>query len=393
MIKKQISELEKKREEIRAGLAQPIEGTAEEIRANTEQAKAEIDKLDAQIAELRQRLDIAGAIGAGTVSTKKIEGEERMTDVKDLSSEEYRYAFMKFVQTGKMAEEFRATALTSANTAVIPDTVLNKIVEKMEVYGNILPMVSKTAYPAGLSIPKGNMGLTASWVGEGTTSAKQAVSINTSVTFGAYKLQCRVAVSLEMTVKALSAFENALISNVSKAMTKAIESAIIAGDGNAKPKGIITEDIDADRKIALTKFDYGTLVKIEASLPQAYETGVYIMNKKTWAEFAAMVDSNGQPIARVNVGINGKPERTLLGRNVVLTDYMPAYGAAAAGDVVAFVYDLSNYVLNTGFDVQVRKYIDEDTDDEVTKATMLVDGKCVDTEGLILITKGAGAKA
>ena len=47
-------------------------------------------------------------------------------------------------------------------------------------------------------------------------------------------------------------------------------------------------------------------------------------------KFVGMIDTNGQPIARVNYGINGRPERTLLGRTVVLNDYMTSLGATIA---------------------------------------------------------------
>ena len=40
---------------------------------------------------------------------------------------------------------------------------------------------------------------------------------------------------------AISAFETLLINNIVEAMTKALEQAIIGGDGNGKPKGILNE--------------------------------------------------------------------------------------------------------------------------------------------------------
>ena len=72
------------------------------------------------------------------------------------------------------------------------------------------------------------------------------------------------------------------------------------------------------------------------------------MSKKTFYEdVLSITDTTGQPIARVNQGIDGKPERTLLGRKVVLNDYMDSYGAATEADAtVAFLYDWSDYMFN-----------------------------------------------
>ena len=65
------------------------------------------------------------------------------------------------------------------------------------------------------------------------------------ITFAYHKLRCAVAVSLEVDTMAISAFETLLINNIVEAMTKALEQAIIDGNGTGKPKGILAE-IPAD---------------------------------------------------------------------------------------------------------------------------------------------------
>ena len=358
---------------------------------NVEEIRTELENLNKEEAELRSRQEIANKINVDVIETKTVEKpntvEVRSEMSNDLDTIEYRNAFMNFVNTGTMKEEFRATAMTSANSAVIPVTTLNQIIEKMESYGEILPLVSKTAFASGLAIPTANMGITASWLAESKVADQQGAG-TASITFGGYKLQARVGISLEMQVKSLSAFEAALINNVSKAMIKAIEASIISGTGAGQCTGITTSTVDSDRSIDVAKFDYKTITSAEAAVPSAYDsTGTYFMNKKTFMKYVELTDSNGQPIAKVNMGVTGRPERMLLGRPVVITEYLPAFDAAKAGDVFAFIFDMSNYVLNTSYDITVRQYIDEATDDTVTKATMIVDGKPVDTNGLVLLKK------
>lgn len=95
-----------------------------------------------------------------------------------------------------------------------------------------------------------------------------------------------------------------------------------------------------------------------------------------------------QPIGRVNYGIAGKPERTLLGRPVVCCDYVKSYASTlATGDVFAFPFNFKDYVLNTNYAMGVKKYEDNDTDDQVTKGIMLADGKVVDKNSLVTIKK------
>jgi HK97 family phage major capsid protein len=261
----------------------------------------------------------------------------------------------------------------------------------MESVGMILPLVTKTAYQGGLSIPTSTVKPVATWVAEGATSDKQKKTTGT-ITFTYFKLRCAISMSLETSVVTLGVFETAFTNNVADAMVKAQEQAILTGDGTTQPKGILTETVVTGQNVdiaATAAPTYSTLIDAEAALPLAYESNaVWCMTKKTFMKFIGMVDDAKQPIARVNYGISGKPERTLLGRTVVLTDYMTSYADTVAADtIVAFLFNFSDYVLNTNYSVTVKRYEDNDTEDQVTKAIMLVDGKVVDKNSLVTITK------
>lgn len=310
---------------------------------------------------------------------------------------QYRKAFMDYVVRGTaIPTEYRADAVTKTTDvgAVIPTTVLNQIVEKLESTGMILALVTRTAYKGGVAIPVSSVKPTATWVAEGAGSDKQkkTAAKDGMVTFAYHKLRCAVAVSLEVENMAMSAFETLLINNIVEAMTKALEQAIISGTGTGQPKGIIKETPATGQAIETTKLAYADIVKVEGALPQAYEAGaVWCMSKATFIGFIGMTDSNGQPIARVNYGIAGKPERVLLGRPVVCCDYLNSFDAASAGDVVAFVFNFKDYVLNTNYAMGVKKYEDNDTDDLVTKGIMLADGKVVDKNSLVTLKKKASS--
>lgn len=313
-------------------------------------------------------------------------------------SMEYRKAFMQYVCRGEaLPKEYRADAVSKTTDvgAVIPTTVLNQIVEKLESTGMILALVTRTAYKGGVSIPLSTVKPVATWVNEGAGSDKQKKDIKKDgmITFAYHKLRCAVAVSLEVDTMAISAFESLLINNIVEAMTKALEQAIISGDGSGKPKGILAETPATGQEIESAAPSYDDLIAAEAALPLAYENGAkWCMSKKTFMAYVGITDSNGQPIARVNHGITGKPERTLLGREVVLCDYVSAYTKTlTAGTVFAFLFNFKDYVLNTNYAMGVKKYEDNDTDDQITKGIMLVDGKVVDKNSLVTIKKIAAA--
>ena len=186
----------------------------------------------------------------------------------------------------------------------------------------------------------------------------------------------------------LSAFETALVNNISEAMAKALEAAIVAGTGTNQPTGVLADVSKASGNFALNKLTYKDLVSAEASLPMEYEANaVWVMTKKTFGEFVGMTDQAGQPIARVNYGMAGAPERVLLGRRVVLTNYLPSFtDSLTTADVFAFIYDFSDYVLNTNLQIGMKTYEDNDTDDIVRKSIMVVDGKPVDMSSLVVLT-------
>lgn len=223
--------------------------------------------------------------------------------------------------------------------------------------------------------------------------------IDGTVTFSYHKLRCAVSMTLEVETMALSAFESKFVNDVSFAMTKALEQSIVSGDGAGKPKGILSETPADGQALSIASGDtvsFATLIDMESALPAAYENGaVYFMTKKTFMQFYGMTDENGQPIARINYGIAGKADRVLLGRSVILLDeYMDSYSQTVASDtVIAFLFNPADYILNTNLNVTVKTYEDNDTEDKITKAVMIVDGKVVDKNSLVTLSIKAPSKA
>jgi phage major capsid protein, HK97 family len=385
---KRLKEINDRKIEIRSALK---DGKEIDLAA----VQTELENLEAEEIELRKKQEIANKINVGEVETHEIvkpEQEKRNMNLDKFDSIEYRNAFFDYVKTGVMSPEYRATTLTSDAGAVIPTTTLNKIIEKLTSQGMILPLVTKTAYKTGVSIPTSTVKPVATWVADGAGSDKQKKAVG-NITFAANKLRCAVAVSFNLDNMALSAFEAAIVQNIADAMTIALEQAIISGDGSGKPTGILAAAVPTGQTIDVSAIDYPTMVAAEAAVPAAYETGgVYVMTKKTFMAYVGMVDSSKQPIARINYGINGAQDKSLLGRRVIICDYLPNYDTAAAGETFAFIFKMDDYVLNTAFNVSLRQYEDYETDDIVRKAIMLADGKVVDANSLVVLRKPAVIK-
>ena len=333
--------------------------------------------------------------GAGAVN---IGGQVSGMDVTGnvYASDEYRRAFMNAMVSGKPIKMSNSDAVTTTGDvgAVIPTTIVRRIIDKMEVTGKIWSRITKTNYTGGVAVPISSVKPVATWVAERSTADSQKKTV-TTITFSAFKLICKVAMSFETTVMTLDMFEARIADNIAEAMVKALEIAAIKGTGSGQPKGILTENIPTNRNITVAagaNLTYTELVKAESALPSAYENGaVWVMTKSTFmTNIIGMLDGDGAPIVKELVGVNGRPSYYILGREVVIVDdgYVDNYADSVSKDTVfAFIFNWADYIGNTNYNVTMREYTDEDTDDRIKKAIMLYDGKAVDTSSLVTLTK------
>lgn len=377
-----------------------------ETTEDVNEARALSDSLTALAEEIRgaeeQLANLENSNGAGAGNDKGLNplasyGMRGTNPVND--DMEKRLAFANYVVKGVLPEEMRANAITNTGnvSVAIPQNLLPQILTRVEEIGMVLSLVTRTAYPVGQTILSDGVKPVATWVNEGAGSDKQAKTGMGSITFSAHKLRCEIAFTQEVSVQTIPAFEALFVRQVSEAMVKAIEGKIVSADsGTASNAGILYRASGSDKavtiaKLATGKLTYKTLCDAEALLPQEYEgSAKWFMSKKTFMSFVAMTDEGGQPISRVNYGIGGKPERTLLGRDVVLTGtYLPDYTEATATEDVtfAFLFNPADYVLNTSYDLGIQSKQDWDNENHCVKAVMSVDGKVIDRNSLVKLVK------
>ena len=350
----------------------------------------EIAECEKQLAELDKPAEPTEPDGGEDRKLNPVAAMQTRTAKEDegTSSITYRKAFQKYLATGKMearADESTVTTDTNIST-VIPENLVNKILEQYEQLGVIYNLITKTSYPVGQSIPVDSVKPTATWVAEGASSDSQKKTMGALITFTHHKLRCEIRYSEEVAVMTLPAFEALFVKQVGEAMLRAQEAAIVDGDGARKPTGILANTPDTGKAIAYTDgiTPYQLLCECEAAVPANKESGTkWCMPKKTFMKFVGMVDQSGQPIAHVNYGIAGKPERTLLGRDVVI--YEPQSGSKLGDTIDAFMFDFADYILNTNYDLGIQHAKDWDNEDHKTKAVLACDGKVIDKTSLVTL--------
>lgn len=357
------------------------------LKAELEEAQAQLEKIEK---EERAKKDEVPA-DAKLVNGNVVGAFGMRAAAVDHDSVEFRTAFMNYVLKNQpIPAEMREDANTKTTdvASVIPTVIVNRIVEKITSCGMILPEVTRTAFAAGVVVPTSSTKPSASWVNEGAGSDRQKKTTG-SVTFSHFKLRCEISMSMEVGTMALDVFETTFVRNVADAMIVALEKAILAGNGSGKPTGILngtltSYEVTSEKTSGVT---YGDLIAMEAKLPVEYEaTAKWFMTKAQYLAFVGMVDTAGQPIARVDHGIDGKPARMLLGREVIIHPYATEMGSYLAG-----LYNFKDYVLNTIYDMGIQKKQDWDTEDLLTKAVMGVDGKPVDLGSLVVLKQKTSA--
>ncbi|MEH7157469.1 phage major capsid protein [Neobacillus drentensis] len=417
-----LKKLLKQKEDARSALKEKGKNSqsVEEIRSIGDQ----IEAIDGEIADIRAQLTALPDETTPTdPTTAPAPGEQRMTppgqmnplatfgvgqqqqqrseDPEDrYATLEYRKAFMKFAQTGEIVPELRANAMTTTGdiSAVVPTTILNEVIQKVQSYGQIFSGVRKLNIKAGVSIPILSLKPTATWIGESASSDKQKVQANTNVSFSYYGLECKISTSLLADTVSLAGFENTIIDLIVEAMTKAIDSAIIKGNGTGKPLGITLDTrVPAAQIVTLTAADFvkwdAWKKKIFSKMPLSYKAGAaFFMASGTFEGYIdGMVDNNGQPVGRVNYGITDGPQERFGGKAVIQVedDIITPYADAVVGDVVAVYCNLKNYGFNSNMTLTMFRYFDHDTNEWVDKAILIADGKLIDPNGVVIVKKGA----
>lgn len=328
----------------------------------------------------------------GSFGIKNGQPQKREEDPSD--SVEYRTAFMNFIcRNVPISAELREATNTVDASAVIPKTIVNEIVKQLESYGNIFAKVRKLNVQGGVSIPILDLKPTAKWIDETTASEDQKLKANSSITFSYFGVECKLAQSLLVNITTLDVFQNEFINLATEAIVKAVEIAIFNGTGTNQPLGIL-KDSRVKNVVTLSTADFGTWEgwhKVKGQIKKAYRNGCFVMNQSTFdGNIDGMVDKNGQPIARVNYGIDSEEKYRFMGKEVetVEDEILTAYEDAKTGDVVAVFINLSDYAINTNMDMTATKWVDNDTNKIKNKVMMIIDGKLIDTNGVVLIKKG-----
>lgn len=330
----------------------------------------------------KRGLNPLGTYGRGVDSISQGEEEDMY------GSLEYRQAFRNYIVSGtpipeKFRREERSAELTIVSdvAAVIPTTIMNKVIEDLTVEGKIINKITQTQYQGGVAIPISEVMPEATWLSdENTQSDEQKAKIQAKLTFGYHVLEAKVAVGLLTATVSLPVFEQTIVKQIKKAMIRAIEKAIVNGSGSGQPLGILkVQGIPAKNIVTFNADEVDTVkgwARAEAAVDEAYdnENLVYLMSKQTWEmHLNSMVDTTGQKIGLGKIDEKGR--KILNGREVITTDQFLSYENTDANGIFGCLVNLEQYLLNSNLAMYYKKYFNEDTNKWIHKCLMIADGK------------------
>ena len=408
ILQKRLARLQEKRNALIArGQASQDVNEVRSINDQVSDLDAEISEINEEIAAIDEAEEEARSAAAASAPVNgNIVASFSTREAKaDNDEMEYRQAFMAYVQKGTPipAELRNGDAISTSETgAAIPITVMNEVINTVRKrYGNLYAKVRKLSVPGGVEIPIGALQATFKWINESTVSPRQKTEKLGKISFKYNTAEIRVAQTFLSQILTLSAFEAELTKIIAIAYVQAMDEAIVNGSGEGAPLGILN-DPRVTNTISLSANDMNDWkawrTKFFAKLPLGYRSGEFIFPMSTVETYLeTMSDDNNNPIFRQATGLEvgdgdaEMPAGRFFGREIALVeeDILPDFDTASANDVIGIYWQPEEYGINENFGFTMRRYFDEETNEWVDKAIVVVDGKVINPTGYYLIKKKA----
>ena len=331
---------------------------------------------------------------------------ERRESQSLIESMEYRQAFAKYVQTGDVtnldALQSRAASdgmvITSDVGKLIPQTIMDELITDLKVYGGLYNRVRKMNIKGGVEVPIEDLVPTVRWIGEKEVSPNQAApEVKTSVSFGYYIAEARIAQSLLASITSLPVLESEIARILAEAFLREFDRIIVAGTGSGQPTGILNDErVKAENKLPFTDAETADWTtwrkKLFAAVPLAYRgQGILVMTAATWeSQIMTLKDNNNRPLySETYDPVSGEQICRFAGREVQLVepDILKDYEAAEDGDAFAIYFKPTDYAINSNLEIGFKRYLDDDNNKWINKGLTIVDGKLLDVNSVFVLKR------
>jgi HK97 family phage major capsid protein len=301
----------------------------EETRAFSEEENSRFDAIKAEIAQIDKTLKASEeSRGFEKMEVKKPETRSEEEIRAEVITKEER-AFVDYVK----GVDTRALS-ASGQGVVIPLTIANRIIDQVKNLSPILSMATTWDVSGDLIVPSYDytQHVPAGYYTELATMTAQ------SANFGSVKLGNTIVASLALISKSLINRTDVdivpfIVNEIAKAIAYFLEKELLVnangsvGNGATKLGGLAnaTQIVNGATTLVI---DTAELVKVQLTLPQAYQAGAaWIMHPQTLAYIQSLKSTTGKFLMGNALSEDGK--YTLLGKPVYVSDNMAQIGVNA----------------------------------------------------------------
>lgn len=309
--------------------------------------KAEIDAIDRTIAASEELRDMQRKLET------PVETRDAGNDGSDkLTPEERSFvAYIRGMAAGRSGEMRADVNMTKGdNTAVIPQSVANKIVETVR---NMCPIFElATTYRVGgtLAIPyeDNDSRITADYADEFVSIDATAQKLK-SITLTGFLLEALTKVSKSLLNNSDLDLMSYVIRKVAEAMVVKLEKEYLIGTTN-KISGIAGTVTNKVTTAAATAVTTDELIDLQDSVPDVYQANaIWVMSSKTRTALRKLKDNDGKYL--LNPDLTAKWGCKLLGKDVYVSDNMPDM---AAGKLAIYYGDMSGLASKVSEAIEIQ---------------------------------------
>lgn len=346
-----------------------VRGLNEEENAKYDELTAEIRSLDETMEKMKQQFK----------ATEVPEDEKRSADPAPAEPAEKveERAFAQLIRENRAGEMAK-----SANGAVIPETIANRILDTVKQIAPLYALATKFNVPGKLDFPVASGKITTAYANEFTALTSSAVTF-TQRQLDGFLVGALSKVSISLINNSQFDITSYVVNKVAESIALFLENEIInATKEDGKMLGILADDSGVVGKVE-TVGDLPTAdeyIAIQAEIPEQNQAGCrWLVSKATLLAMRQLKDENGRYFLQNDLtqGFG----YTFLGKPVMVSDQMV--------DNKVVYGDFSAVYVNIHEDISIKvleeKYADEHAVGVV--AWLEMDAKPVEEQKLVVSKK------
>lgn len=355
-----IKGLEEKRNDLKSQMTSLLENAKAEERAMNEEEVAEFDKLEREIKDIDATIEREEKIESMEEKETKVDNTRELSveEKRMYNSVEERDDYNSFAEYIRSQVENRADAsnLTKGdNGAVIPKTIINKIIDKVEDISPIYRLATHYNIGGTITIPtvdESADSITVAYATEFTDLTSHSNKFGT-IELSGFLYGALTKISKSLLRNSNFNLTNWVIKKMAQKIAKFIEKELLYGT-TSKVSGVVgSYDSTNMNKVLASKsaITSDELIDTQELIPDVYQgDAIWIMNKATRTAIRKLKDSDGNYL--LNRDLSAKWGYTLLGKDVYCSDQVEKLGAVSKN--VLFYGDFSGLAVKESETAEIQ---------------------------------------